>query len=213
MFLTLTLGKVTQCVAQHPVHHVTDAFAKLMLLRLTVKRCIFKKYSIWPWSYTRYCPVPYTSCDLCTCKVWSWSLMVWEEMHLQEYTLFDLWLWPSGQGHTKCRPVPSTSCDICMVWSCYVQWFGGSAVAQWLSAWLETEGPRVRASRASMRCGPWARHIYPSLVLVQPILARSHTFVEIDHEIISTVILLPSADSFKKGCCQLQAKVCAQITG
>ena len=42
---------------------------------------------------------------------------------------------------------------------------------------------------------------------------RSHTFVEIDHEMISTVILLPSADSFKKGCCQLQAKVCARITG
>ena len=39
--------------------------------------------------------------------------------------------------------------------------------------------------------------------------ARYH----IDHEIISTVILLPSADLFKKGCCQLQAKVCAQITG
>ena len=43
--------------------------------------------------------------------------------------------------------------------------------------------------------------------------AQSHTFMEIDHEIISTVILLPSADSFKKGFCQLQAKVCAQITG
>ena len=43
--------------------------------------------------------------------------------------------------------------------------------------------------------------------------ASSHTFVEIDHEIISTVILLPSAASFKKGCCQLQAKVCARITG
>ena len=43
--------------------------------------------------------------------------------------------------------------------------------------------------------------------------ARYHTFVEIDHEIISTVILLPSADLFKKGCCQLQAKVYAQITG
>ena len=41
----------------------------------------------------------------------------------------------------------------------------------------------------------------------------SHTFVEIDHEIISTAILLPSADLFKKGCCQLQAKVCARITG
>ena len=42
---------------------------------------------------------------------------------------------------------------------------------------------------------------------------RSHTFVESDTEMISTVILLPSADSFKKGCCQLQAKVCARITG
>ena len=49
--------------------------------------------------------------------------------------------------------------------------------------------------------------------LASSIPARSHTFVEIDHEIISKVILLPSADSFKKGCCQLQAKVCAQITG
>ena len=29
----------------------------------------------------------------------------------------------------------------------------------------------------------------------------------------TAVILLSSADSFKKGCCQLQAKVCAQITG
>ena len=33
--------------------------------------------------------------------------------------------------------------------------------------------------------------------------ARYHTFMEIDHEIISMVILLPSADLFKKGCCQL----------
>ena len=45
------------------------------------------------------------------------------------------------------------------------------------------------------------------------ILAQSHTFVEIDHEIISTIVLLPSAESFKKGCCQLQKKVRARITG
>ena len=32
--------------------------------------------------------------------------------------------------------------------------------------------------------------------------ARSHTFVEIDHEIISMVILLPTAESFKNGCCR-----------
>ena len=39
-------------------------------------------------------------------------------------------------------------------------------------------------------------------------MARSHNFFEIDHELISTVILLPSAESFKK----LQAKVCAGNT-
>ena len=44
----------------------------------------------------------------------------------------------------------------------------------------------------------------------------SHTFLEIDceiSEIICTLILLHSAESFRKGCCQLQAKVCAQSTG
>ena len=45
------------------------------------------------------------------------------------------------------------------------------------------------------------------------IQAWSHTFMDIDYEIISTVILLPSAESFKKDCCQLQAKVCAQSIG
>ena len=43
--------------------------------------------------------------------------------------------------------------------------------------------------------------------------ARSHSLVEIDYEIISSVILLLSAESFKKGCCQLQAKVSAQSNG
>ena len=49
--------------------------------------------------------------------------------------------------------------------------------------------------------------------VVSSIPARSHTFVEIDREIISTVILLPSAESSRKGCCQLQAKVCSRSTG
>ena len=39
---------------------------------------------------------------------------------------------------------------------------------------------------------------------------RSHYFVEIDYGIISTVILIPSSESFKKDCCQLQAKACAR---
>ena len=52
---------------------------------------------------------------------------------------------------------------------------------------------------------------YPGVVSSIPVW--SHTFVEIDNEIISTVILLPSFDLFKKGCCKLQGKVCARITG
>ena len=44
----------------------------------------------------------------------------------------------------------------------------GSTVAQWKSACLQTVRPRVQASPASLHCGPWVRHIYPSLVLVQP---------------------------------------------
>ena len=43
--------------------------------------------------------------------------------------------------------------------------------------------------------------------VARSIPARSHAFVEIVHEIISTVILLPSVESFKKGCFQLQVKV------
>ena len=59
----------------------------------------------------------------------------------------------------------------------------------------------------------WLRNKKIKFWLRIPYFRGYHTFVEIDHEMISTVILLPSADSFKKGCCQLQAKVCARITG
>ena len=41
--------------------------------------------------------------------------------------------------------------------------------------------------------------------------ARSYTLVEIDHEIISTVILLPSAESFKMGCCQFKQKYLQEV--
>ena len=60
------------------------------------------------------------------------------------------------------------------------------------------------ATDASLTADPEVASLIP---------ARFHTFVEIDHEIISTIIFLPSAESFKKGCCQLQEKVCAQSTG
>ena len=49
------------------------------------------------------------------------------------------------------------------------------------------------ATDASLTVDPGVKSLIPAL---------SHTFMEIDHEIISTIILLPSAESFKKGCCQ-----------
>ena len=61
---------------------------------------------------------------------------------------------------------------------------------------------RCLATDASLTADPGVASLIP---------AWSHNFVEIDHEIISTVILL-STESFKKGCCQLQAKVFAQST-
>ena len=48
---------------------------------------------------------------------------------------------------------------------------------------------------------------YPGVASL--ITARSLAFVEIDYGIISTVILLPSAESYKKDCCQLQVNVYA----
>ena len=60
------------------------------------------------------------------------------------------------------------------------------------------------ATDASLTAGPVVASSNP---------VRFHTFVEIDHDIISMVNLLPSAESFKNGCCQLQAKVCTRSTG
>ena len=77
-------------------------------------------------------------------------------------------------------------------------------MAEPLSAQLDIEGSLVHASSyitGTVLCA--------DLGVVSSIPARSHTFVETDHEIISTVILLSSTELFMKGCCQLQVKVCA----
>ena len=68
----------------------------------------------------------------------------------------------------KCSGLSAQIYRLNMVWPLFDNPLLGSAVAQWKSAWLETERLKVRASPASLHCGPWARHIYPSLVLVQP---------------------------------------------
>ena len=78
---------------------------------------------------------------------------------------------------------------------------------------INVEMPRIVWIAQSVTCLATDSCLTADSGVASSIPVRPHTFVEIDHEIISTVILLPSADSFKKGCCQLQAKVCAQITG
>ena len=76
---------------------------------------------------------------------------------------------------------------------------------------IHSDNSRFRPGRIAQSVTCLATDAYltadPGVASLIP--ARSHTFVEIDREIISMVILLLSAESFKKGCCQLQAKVCA----
>ena len=89
------------------------------------------------------------------------------------------------------------SCIYIFLTKCIREWTVGF--------WCRYTGPRrcrytCLATDASLTANPRVASSIPT---------RSHTFVEIDCEIISTVFHLPSAESFKKDCCQLQAKVCA----
>ena len=79
--------------------------------------------------------------------------------------------------------------------------FGGNCKYTTLKFKYTLTGPRSAVGNVStyacLTADPGVASLIP---------ARYHTFEEIDHEIISTVnLLLPSADLFKKGCCQLQA--------
>ena len=58
------------------------------------------------------------------------------------------------------------------------------------------------ATDTSLTADPGVKSLIP---------ARSYTFVEINHEIISTVILLPSADSFKKGFVSYKRKYVQEV--
>ena len=61
-------------------------------------------------------------------------------------------------------------CALFWVWEwTQVFWKRSGSVVECLTL---LERPRVWASPASLRCGPWAKYIYPSLVLVQPRKAR-----------------------------------------
>ena len=93
-----------------------------------------------------------------------------------------------------------------------VEFFMQMVFSKYLSSYNMTAITKLRPGRVaqSVTCLATDACLTADPGVASSIPARPHTFVEIDHEIIFTVILLPSADSFKKGCCQLQAKVCAQ---
>ena len=70
-------GQGHKNVTQYPLHHVTNAQAKLevALSKSLWGDAFTRKHIIWPWpwgqGHTKYHPVPSTSCDLCIYKVWS----------------------------------------------------------------------------------------------------------------------------------------------
>ena len=119
-YLTFDLDlvvKVTQNVAQYPLHHVTYPATKFEVARSNRfgGDAFTRKYIIWPLTLTlgsrSHKIFPRNLYIMWPFQLQSLKLLrqkVEEEMHLQENSIFDLWPWPSGQGHMKCCPVPST---------------------------------------------------------------------------------------------------------
>ena len=122
--------KVKWNVAQCPQHHVTYAPT---VFEVTTSKALgeafTRKFNIWPLTLTLgHEMLPSTLYILWPIQLPSLKLLhltLKEEIHLQKNTIFDLWPWPWGQGHTKSCPVPSTSCDLFSykVWSCYIKRF------------------------------------------------------------------------------------------
>ena len=96
----LDLGiKVTQNVAQYPGHHVNYTPAKFDIATShgwedAFTRKYIKKYIKWPWpsgqGHTECCPVPSTSCDLCTYRYYVKSFRRRSIYKNIQYFTFDL---------------------------------------------------------------------------------------------------------------------------
>ena len=78
--------KVTQYVAQYCPHYMTYASAKFEVAKCNGLGGAFtRKYIIWSWpwgqGHTKCCPVPSTSCDTCTFKVWRCYVQQFRRRH------------------------------------------------------------------------------------------------------------------------------------
>ena len=93
------VAKVTQKVAQYPRHNVTYAPAKfyIAISHGWGEDAFTRKYIKRPWppgqGHTNFCPVPFTSCDLCTYRVWSYYVESFRRRSIYkkiQYLTFDL---------------------------------------------------------------------------------------------------------------------------
>ena len=105
--------KFTQNVAQYPRQHVIYAPAKFDIATSYGKGedAFTRNCIIWPWhsgqAHTKCCPVPSTSCDLCTYRVWSYFVKSFRRRSIYrkiQYLTFDLDLgvnvtWHVAQYH------------------------------------------------------------------------------------------------------------------
>ena len=104
--LTYTLGprshKMLPCTLY--IIHFTYTPAKFEVAMSNSLRDAFtRKYIIQSQGQTKCFPVPSTSCDLCTCKIW--SLYVKQNKRIQENTFFTLALTLGSRPH---KTSPST---------------------------------------------------------------------------------------------------------
>ena len=65
--------KVTQNVAQYHLHRViyTTAKFEVAMSNGLGGDAFTRKHIIWRLTFTKHFPVPFMSCDLCTCTIWS----------------------------------------------------------------------------------------------------------------------------------------------
>ena len=128
--------KVTLNVAKYHPHHVTYAPAnfKVAMSNGLGEDAFTRKYIIWPWlqgqGHMKCCLVPSTSCDLCTCKIWSCFFKkfmrrcVYKKIH---YLTFDL-------GVKVTWNVVSTLYIMWPMyvqgWNCYVQSLGEDTITR-----------------------------------------------------------------------------------
>ena len=107
---------------------------------------------------------------------------------------------------------PSGNCDTILISTVTIH-LGSAALAPSLCDYILAQLKVLPGHVAqSVTCLITDARLTEDLGVGRLIPAKAHTFREIDHKIFSMSILFPSPDSFKRGCCQLQAEECARIT-